>query len=181
MGLQENLARLRRKQHLSQEGLAEQLGVTRQTISRWEVGTVTPTADNLLALGTLYGVSAEELMDGDIEDISKAATAHETEGQEPAESVMKETTAEDAVKASADPPPKEPLKPEEKRMPKRRFRFAIISVIAAYLLIFLWGEVAHSRTSAAAFMELLGTCILAGAAVCGLYKFVVILFKIIKG
>ena len=30
--------------------------------SRWEVGAVVPTADNLLALGTLYGVSVEELM-----------------------------------------------------------------------------------------------------------------------
>ena len=51
MELQENLIRLRHRRHLSQEQLAEQLGVARQTVSRWEVGTVIPTADNLLALG----------------------------------------------------------------------------------------------------------------------------------
>ena len=76
MELQENLIRLRHRRHLSQEQLAEQLGVARQTVSRWEVGTVIPTADNLLALGTLYGVSVEELMDGDVEDILQVPAGH---------------------------------------------------------------------------------------------------------
>ena len=83
MELQENLIRLRHRRHLSQEQLAEQLGVARQTVSRWEVGTVIPTADNLLALGTLYGVSVEELMDGDVEDILHGPAVHAPKEGEP--------------------------------------------------------------------------------------------------
>lgn len=44
---------VRKKLGLSQEKLAEKLGVTRNTISRWESGKVSPTADNLIALNRL--------------------------------------------------------------------------------------------------------------------------------
>lgn len=43
----------RRKLCLSQEKLAEKLGVTRNTISRWELGEVSPSAENLIALDRL--------------------------------------------------------------------------------------------------------------------------------
>ena len=43
----------RRKLGLSQEKLAEKLGVTRNTISRWELGDVSPSAENLIALDRL--------------------------------------------------------------------------------------------------------------------------------
>lgn len=44
---------VRKKLDLSQEGLAEKLGVTRNTVSRWERGEVSPSADNLIALNRL--------------------------------------------------------------------------------------------------------------------------------
>lgn len=44
---------IRKKLGLSQEKLAEKLGVTRNTVSRWERGEVCPTADNLIALNRL--------------------------------------------------------------------------------------------------------------------------------
>lgn len=44
---------VRKKLGLSQEKLAEKLGVTRNTISRWEVGEVSPSAENLIALSRL--------------------------------------------------------------------------------------------------------------------------------
>ena len=54
---------IRRKQAgLSQEALAEQLGVSRQAVSKWERSESSPDTDNLIALAQLYGVSLDELL-----------------------------------------------------------------------------------------------------------------------
>ena len=47
---------------MTQEFVAERLGVSRQAVSKWENGTSDPSTSNLLALAKLYGVSAEELL-----------------------------------------------------------------------------------------------------------------------
>ena len=47
---------------MTQEFVAESLGVSRQTVSKWETGTADPSTSNLLALAKLFGVSAEELL-----------------------------------------------------------------------------------------------------------------------
>ncbi len=52
----------RTARHMSQEFLAEQLGVTRQAVSKWESGTSEPSTANLLALAKLYGISLDELV-----------------------------------------------------------------------------------------------------------------------
>ena len=49
---------------MTQEFVAEQLGVSRQAVSKWENGTSEPTTSNLLALAKLFGVPAEELLRG---------------------------------------------------------------------------------------------------------------------
>ena len=49
---------------MTQEFEAEALGVSRQTVSKWENGSADPSTTNLLALAKLYGVSAEELIRG---------------------------------------------------------------------------------------------------------------------
>ena len=56
--LKEN--RLRCK--MTQEFVAENIGVSRQAVSKWENGTSEPNTSNLVALAKLYGVSAEELI-----------------------------------------------------------------------------------------------------------------------
>jgi len=48
--------------HMTQEFVAEDLGVSRQAVSKWENGTSDPSTSNLLALAKLYGVPAEELL-----------------------------------------------------------------------------------------------------------------------
>ena len=48
--------------HMTQEFVAEHLGVSRQAVSKWENGTSDPSISNLLALAKLYGVSAQELL-----------------------------------------------------------------------------------------------------------------------
>ena len=47
---------------MTQEFVAEHLGVSRQAVSKWENGTSDPSTSNLLALAKLYGISAEELL-----------------------------------------------------------------------------------------------------------------------
>ncbi len=47
---------------MTQEFVAEALGVTRQAVSKWESGRSDPSTSNLLALARLYGVQAEELL-----------------------------------------------------------------------------------------------------------------------
>ena len=47
---------------MTQEFVAESLGVSRQAVSRWETGTADPSTSNLIALAKLFGVSPEELL-----------------------------------------------------------------------------------------------------------------------
>ena len=50
------------KSNMTQEFVAESLGVSRQAVSKWETGLSEPSTTNLLALAKLYGVSAGELL-----------------------------------------------------------------------------------------------------------------------
>ena len=47
---------------MTQEFVAEAIGVSRQAVSKWESGASDPSTSNLLVLAKLYGVSAEELL-----------------------------------------------------------------------------------------------------------------------
>lgn len=59
------LVQLRKAHDMSQEELAERLGVSRQAISKWERAESSPDTDNLIALAKLYGISLDELITGD--------------------------------------------------------------------------------------------------------------------
>lgn len=71
----EKLTGLRKREGLSQEALAEQLGVSCQAVSRWEQGTALPDAAKLLPCARLFSVDVEWLLDDaqDWEDWSLAA------------------------------------------------------------------------------------------------------------
>jgi transcriptional regulator with XRE-family HTH domain len=56
------LQRLRKEQGLSQETLAETLGVSRQAVSKWESGQSWPETDKLIALSELFGTSLDSLV-----------------------------------------------------------------------------------------------------------------------
>lgn len=68
MKFNEKLTILRKKNGLSQECLADKLGVSRQAISRWELGSTKPDAENLLQLSNLFGVSLDYLLHDDCEN-----------------------------------------------------------------------------------------------------------------
>ena len=61
----EFLRDLRKEQNLTQEELAEKLGTTNKTISRWETGTYMPPVDALLQMSKLYDVSVNEILSGE--------------------------------------------------------------------------------------------------------------------
>ena len=62
MALSEKLYELRKKRALSQEQLAEQLGVSRQAISKWESGKAVPETDTLISISKYFDVSLDYLM-----------------------------------------------------------------------------------------------------------------------
>ena len=78
----EKLTRLRKREGLSQEALAERLGVSRQAVSRWEQGTALPDAAKLLPCAKLFSVNVEWLLDearGWEDQAQSAEPAQETE------------------------------------------------------------------------------------------------------
>ena len=62
MSLGEALKENRVRCQMTQEFVAEHLGVSRQAVSKWENGISDPSTSNLLALAKLYGISAENLL-----------------------------------------------------------------------------------------------------------------------
>ena len=60
--LGETLKDCRIRCNMTQEFVAEAIGVSRQAVSKWETESSDPSTSNLLALAKLYGVSAEELL-----------------------------------------------------------------------------------------------------------------------
>lgn len=62
MELYEKLYELRRASGMSQEELAEKLGVSRQAVSKWESGATQPELGKLIELSKLYSVSVDELL-----------------------------------------------------------------------------------------------------------------------
>lgn len=61
MAFNDKFYQLRKKSGLSQEKLANQLNVSRQTISKWEVGDSTPESEKLVAISDLFNISLDEL------------------------------------------------------------------------------------------------------------------------
>ena len=62
MPLSENILQFRRAMGLSQEQLAQQIGVSRQTVSKWETGQSAPELEKLVAISQIFGVSTDELL-----------------------------------------------------------------------------------------------------------------------
>ena len=73
VSLGEVLKKNRTSCKMTQEFVAETLGVSRQAVSKWENGTSDPSTSNLIALAKLFGISAEELL----KEVKKAAKNEE--------------------------------------------------------------------------------------------------------
>jgi DNA-binding XRE family transcriptional regulator len=73
--LSEMLKENRTRCKMTQEFVAESIGVSRQAVSKWENGTSEPNTSNLMALAKLYGIPAEDLLKG----VESALEAQEKE------------------------------------------------------------------------------------------------------
>ena len=69
MEIGKNIMNLRKKNGLSQEDLAEKIGVARQTISKWELGETSPDLKQSKELSKIFNVSLDELADNDIKEV----------------------------------------------------------------------------------------------------------------
>ena len=103
----ERLYQYRRRAGLSQERLAELIGVSRQAISKWERAEASPDTDNLIALSKIYGVTIDELINGKtpINDASGADRDDDGAPVEKEETVHKNSQDEsesEESEASAD-------------------------------------------------------------------------------
>lgn len=116
MNLETKLARLRKREGLSQAEVAEKLDVSRQAVSRWEAGESRPSTDNLQALSKLYHVPLDYLL-------------NEREDELPAPApVAPETSAADSGQ------------PEREAQKKRNRRIRLLvmgAIVLAVLICFL--------------------------------------------
>lgn len=98
MYLPDNLYYLRKRDRVTQEELADKLGVSRQAVSKWETGEAYPETDKLLLLCDMFDVSLDALMRSDLKLVSAdpdSAPAMKADGEKPDEpdSVKEEAKA----------------------------------------------------------------------------------------
>lgn len=123
MELREKLCDLRKEHRISQLEVAEKLGVSRQTVSRWETGTSVPTTENLMRLSTLYGVPL---------DVWLREGWAPSDLSEPLEAVPELSIPE--------PPAQEPSTPKNKMLLRRPTLKAVLLavVLAVGIAIGIW-------------------------------------------
>ena len=76
------LYELRKQHNMSQEELAEKLGVSRQAVSKWERSEASPDTDNLIALAKIYGLSLDELIFGENQQENEQEKGEATDSSE---------------------------------------------------------------------------------------------------
>lgn len=69
MNLGNKITKLRKKEKISQEILANKIGVSRQTISNWELNITKPDTDHIKKMSKIFNISIDEILDNDIRDI----------------------------------------------------------------------------------------------------------------
>ena len=86
MTIGQKLTALRKARGMTQEELSEAIGVTRQTISKWELDTSTPDLDYLCKLCDLFGVTADYLIRPERETVETSETAETVNASPPPQS-----------------------------------------------------------------------------------------------
>ena len=70
MNFSDNLKKIRKEHNLSQEQVAELLGVSRQSVSKWESGGAYPEMDKMLQLCKIFNLNIDELLNQDIKEVN---------------------------------------------------------------------------------------------------------------
>ena len=101
MSFSEKLMDLRRKSGLSQEQLADRLGVTRQSVSKWESGTAMPELVKLISLSDIFGVSVDYLVKDYLEEPESAGGGDDLSAQQAVRLEKRVVTERDILTMSA--------------------------------------------------------------------------------
>lgn len=120
------LKQLRTQNNLSQEKLAEKLGVSRQSISKWEQGYAVPDTDNMFKLSKLYGMSVDAILN-----------CGETAEQSLVDAVSEKEVADKSVALGInnDPETKDNTgDTKQHKKKKRSWIFAAYPVIAIFVM-----------------------------------------------
>ena len=136
------LKELRVKNNLSQEKLGAELGLSRQSISKWEQGYAMPDTENLLKLSELYGVSVDTILKcGETEEQEETEKEEIIKNEETAETEKEKIISENPVSEGAEQKPEakiifiEKQEHKEKKTHKKRGWFFIsypIWMVALY-------------------------------------------------
>ncbi|MDD2409486.1 MAG: helix-turn-helix transcriptional regulator [Bacilli bacterium] len=76
MNLSSNLKKIRKENNLSQEDLAEKIGVSRQSVSKWESGQAYPEMDKMVQLCNLFNLNIDDLLNQDIGEVNNTKQAN---------------------------------------------------------------------------------------------------------
>ena len=119
MNISEKILKLRKEKGLSQEAFAEKLGVSRQSVSKWESGGTLPDIDKIIAMSELFGVSTDYLLKDEAPETENAT--------EEAPEETAEVTAENGD--NTDDAEYIPAPAEEKPVQKKNFALKIAAII----------------------------------------------------
>ncbi len=97
MSFADNIQFLRRREGMTQEELAGRLGVSRQSVSKWETGEAYPETEKILYLCDLFSVGMDDLMRGDLTAPNEDPAASATPSPEEAPSAQPTQTPFDGV------------------------------------------------------------------------------------
>lgn len=110
MNLQNKIYTYRKKLGLSQEKLAEEIGVSRQAISKWETGEAVPEVSKVIALCKTFSVSSDWLLNDDLEPedlpsevLNEEAATQDTHENTPEESAEANTEQVEAEVTTEEP------------------------------------------------------------------------------
>jgi transcriptional regulator with XRE-family HTH domain len=131
MDLGEKLLYLRKKKGLSQEQLAAQVTVSRQAISKWELGEAIPDTENVIQLTKIFEVSADFLLNNEI-DIPLVSVMEKEAADDSKLAMLKDTLTDDEYKLA-----KKVFKDRQEGNKKTQWWFLIAIFIEALVIIYL--------------------------------------------
>lgn len=124
------LYNLRKKHGLSQEELAERIGVSRQAVSKWERSESSPDTDNLIALSKIYGVTIDQMLNKETEEGDSSGDSNYT----------KSTVSDTSYTVGYDSGQDAAIDEDDKKdFSLKGFPIAIVATIIFFVLGFAFG------------------------------------------
>ncbi len=155
MILADKIIKLRKKNGWSQEELANEIGVSRQSVSKWEGAQSVPDLDKILKLGKIFGVSTDYLLKEEIEEIP------DEKKEQPADEVQQPTDQEAVTMTIGDVT--DFFKRTDLTSVIKATAFALMICSSAVLMLFIaLGELTQNGGFATVGVSLMITMIAAG-------------------